>query len=305
MLQWNHRTAVVGSACLLALMGCKHQSLRLEYGHLRSQALGRQMGYGIYLPPNWDGRQQLPLVVFLHGGGDDERCLDRYRVISNLDSWILSGQLEPFIMVVPDGERGFWRNWYDGSRHYEDYVVDDIIPRVRELYPALPGREHTHLMGISMGGAGALYLALDRPDVFSTAAAISAPIYDTDQVLDFLEGFFWRYIVRVKRIFGPADREFHSRQNVYTRIQGPEDLHGLTLLIGVGNEDRNGLKATTDAFHEHLKRKSVPHRYLVYQGGHRWQDWQAVFPVVLCKHLAGPGHCELIGDDFYELREFP
>jgi enterochelin esterase-like enzyme len=278
--------------------------MRLEYGQLASRALGREMRFGVYLPPGWDGKQNLPLVVFLHGGGDDERCLDRYGVAEVLDDWIRAGRLPPFIMVVPDGDKGFWKNWYDGTHRYEDYLIDDVIRRARELYPILPGRDSTHLMGVSMGGAGTIYTALNRLDVFASAAVISAPMFDTDQVLGFLNNFFWRTFARVQRIFGPPDWDLQNKENIYARIQSPEDLHGLALFLAVGTRDRSGLLATNSAFHDHLKRHGVPHRYLVFQGGHRWEDWRRVFPVVLCKHLAGKNPRTLPIDPFYTLAEF-
>ncbi len=289
---------------IMAAAGCVPRQTRLQYGRLASPALGREMGFGVYLPPNWDGRRRLPLLVFLHGGGDNEHCLDRYHVTGVLDEWILKGMIPPFIMVVPDGERGFWRNWYDGSHRYEDYVVDDVIGRVRQMYPVLPGRESTHLMGISMGGAGALYMALHRPEVFASAAAISAPLYNTDQVLEFLDNFLWRTFAHVQRIFGPPERARHESENIYGKIRGPEDLRGLALLLGAGTRDRGGLLETNLAFHEHLKLLSVPHRYLVYEGGHRWEDWLRIFPVILCKHLVADNPCSLPPDPFYKLEEF-
>jgi len=289
---------------MMVAVGCGPRQARLQYGRFASRALAREMGFGVYLPPNWDGNQQLPLLIFLHGGGDDEHCLDRYHVTEILDEWILQGRIPPFIMVVPNGERGFWRNWYDGSHRYEDYVIDDVIGRVRQLYPVLPGRESTHLMGISMGGAGAIYMALHRPDVFASAAAISAPLFNTDQVLEFLNNFLWRTFARVQRIFGPPDRKRHESENIFTRVRSPADLRGLTLLLGAGTQDRSGLLETNRSFHEHLKSTGVPHRYLVYEGGHEWKDWSRIFPVILCKHLAVDRPCTLPSDPFYKLEEF-
>jgi enterochelin esterase-like enzyme len=276
---------------------------RLEYDSIASKTIGRQMDFGVYLPPRWNGRDELPLVVFLHGGGDDEQCLDRYEVSRDLDELIQSSRLPPFIMVVPDGKRGFWRNWYDGSYRYEDYVVDEIIPRVRSLYPIRAGRESVHLMGISMGGAGAMYLALRRSDAFGSAGVVSAPLFDTDQVIHFLKSFFWKHFVKVQRIFGPPTREIAEPDNIYTRIQRPEDLRGLSLFLAAGSKDPEGILATTRAFHDYLKTKGVPHRYLTYQGGHRWIDWRRIFPVILCKHLMSDRACQLPADPFYNLEE--
>jgi enterochelin esterase-like enzyme len=289
----------------LITAGCAApRQMRLKYGRLKSSALGKEKGFGVYVPPAWDGEQKLPLVVFLHGGGDDEKCLDRYGAAATLDRWILSGKLPPFLMVVPDGDRGFWRNWYDKSHRYQDYVIEEILPRVRSLYPVLTGRESTHLMGISMGGAGTMYMALDRPDIFTSAAVISAPLFNTDQVLEFLGKFFWRTFAGVQRVFGPPDRERQNAENIYTRIRSPEDLKGLTLFIGAGAQDEEGLLETNRAFHEHLKKYGVSHRYLIFEGGHRWKDWNRIFPVALCKHLDRGAPCTLPPDPFYVLEEF-
>lgn len=290
----------------LAMVACaRHYAARLEYRSIASKMIGRPMGFGVYLPPRWDGREELPLVVFLHGGGDDEKCLDRYGVSKDLDDLIQSGSLPPFIMVVPDGQRGFWRNWHDGTHRYEDYVVDEIIPRVRSLYPVRAGRESVHVMGISMGGAGAMYLALHRPDAFGSAGVVSGPLFNPDQVIVFLKSFFWKHFAKVQRIFGPPVREIVEPDNIYTRLRQPEDLRGLSLFLAAGNKDAKGILETNRAFHDHLKAQGVPHRYLTYQGGHRWTDWRRIFPVILCKHLRQEEACRLPEDPFYHLEELP
>jgi len=284
-------------------LSCAAGKPRLEYGSFRSDALREEMRYGVYLPPGWDRKTPLPLVVFLHGGGDDEQCFDEHGATAELDDAIRAGRLEPFILVVPDGGRGFWTNWYDGSHRYEDYVVDDVIPRIRSRYPIRPGRESTHLLGISMGGAGAMYMTLHRPEAFASSSVLSAPLMDVDQTVAFLDGFFWQVFARVDRVFGPASRAHVERNNLYTRIRSPADLGGVRLLIAAGTEDRGGIADTTSAFHEHLVKHHVPHQYLVFRGGHRWTDWRPILPVVLCRQLSAGNACALPLHDGYTLEE--
>src|SRR5690606_38545554 len=63
-------------------LGCARPPDRLSYTTLASEAEDRPMTYGLYLPPGWDQQTPLPLVVFLHGGGDDERAWDDHPVVT-------------------------------------------------------------------------------------------------------------------------------------------------------------------------------------------------------------------------------
>lgn len=263
------------------------------------------MRYGLYTPPGWNERDPLPLVVFLHSSGNNERALARSRVTGVLDDWIEQGRIAPFILVAPDGERGFWENWHDGSHRYQDYVVEDLIPLVRQRYPVRPGRENTHLLGVSMGGAGTLYMALDNLDRFASAAVISAPLFDVEETIEFLENNPWPRLGPVQRVYGPPERQHIEERNAYARIREPGDLSGLDLLLAAGTEDSFRALETTRDFHTHLTAREVPHRYLEFNGGHTWSDWRQVIPVMLCLHNPPEGGCELPEDPFYRIEAVP
>ncbi len=296
------RRFIVASALALVGTACSTAPDRMEYTQLPSEAEQRSMSYGVYTPPGWDQKTPLPLVVFLHGGGDDETVFSQHRQVTQIfDEWIADGRLPPFIMVVPDGDRGFWRNWYDGTHHYEDWVMNEVIPAMYADYPIAPGRENLHLMGISMGGAGTTYMSLAHREQFGSASIFSAPLFDVEQTMKFLEGRYFRALP-TERVFGPPDREKVEAHNVYNQLASPEDLRGMKLLIGAGTTDLAGIKPSTRKFHEHLEQQGVPHTYVVYRGGHHYKDWARVFPVALCKHLAGSA-CALPEDSFYELEE--
>jgi putative tributyrin esterase len=287
------RTTRLAAALLALSTGCAGaRQDRLAYASLDSEALGRAMRYGVYTPPGWDGREPLPLVVFLHGAGDDERAFDRHGSYRELDDWIAAGRLPPFAMVVPDGGLGFWANWYDGSYRYDDYVEQEVLPAVRGRYPILPGRRDTHLLGISMGGAGAIYGFLEHKQRFASVTVVSAPLYDVDATMRFLGSFLFRVFARIQRVFGPPERERVARANIFTRVGHPADLEGARLIIGAGTEDNADVALWTRRFHEHLRDRRVPHRYATFPGPHRWRTWRPVLPRLLCLQLA-PDRCEL------------
>ncbi len=271
------------AALLACVTGCAATPLRLEYARLPSAAMGgRSMEYGVYVPPSFGPKERLPLLVFLHGGGgDDVRCLDEAGIPALLDREIGAGRAPRAVIVVPEGDRGFWINWYDGSRRYEDWVLGDLLPVIQRDFhtAACPGG--CHVAGISMGGNGALRWALDHPETFSSVSILSGPIFDAGQMRSFTHSFPFRWLVPVGRIFGPLTDERLQRVDPFQRWQSAADLGATRLFFARGTEDRSGIIETNEAFRVHLERRGIAHRYLVFPGGHRWVDWKPLFPELL------------------------
>jgi putative tributyrin esterase len=59
---------------------------------------------------------------------------------------------------------------------YEDYIVHDLISDVESRLPVVPGRSNRAIVGISMGGFGAVKLALRQLDLFSFVGGISSAV---------------------------------------------------------------------------------------------------------------------------------
>lgn len=261
----------------------------LTYASLQSPAMGREMDYAVYTPPGWTETESLPLVVFLHGGGDDEDCFDRAGMAPVLDAAIEAGEMPRVVVCVPNGEKGFWENWHDGSYRYRDWVMDDLIPHVRERYHTGRTRADTHLLGISMGGHGALRFARLEGESFASVGAISAPVMNAEQLVAFTDSFWVRMFVPVERIWGPTDDIERVRQDdLFELWQEPADLGGIRLMVVHGDGDRDGIIKGSRAFHEHLTARGIDHGYLVYEGGHKWVAWKPVLPGII-RHLVAGG----------------
>jgi enterochelin esterase-like enzyme len=177
--------------------------------------------------------------------------------------------------------------------------MQDVVAEMYARYPLIPRREGLHLMGVSMGGAGALYMGLHHRGELASAIVLSAPIFDVDQTMNFLEGEGLGGRFPAEKVFGPPDRERVEADNPYAQLQGQENLNGMRLFLGAGTRDRKGILESTKKLHSHLLGKSVPHDFLVYEGRHRWRDWARIFPVALCLHLRA--ECKLGADSFYQL----
>ncbi|MFK7742175.1 MAG: alpha/beta hydrolase [Planctomycetota bacterium] len=265
-----------------ALTSCSSFERQLNYGELDSAAMLKRMDYAVYTPPGWSPNERLPLVLFLHGGGDSEDCFDRHGISPYLDEAIRSGEAPRVVICIPNGERGFWENFEDGTRRYRDWVIDDLLPHVRREYRTLPGRANTHVFGISMGGHGTLRMLLRQPELFASACAISAPIMDAEHIVEFTKAFWVKMFVPVERIWGATDDvEKLRRDDLFVQWQEPEDLRGVRFMFAYGSEDRDGIIQGNEHFHEHLDDHAIPHEFLRYDGRHKWVDWKPIFPQVL------------------------
>jgi enterochelin esterase-like enzyme len=253
----------------------------MAYAHLDSGAMrGRQMAYAVYTPPHWSSGERLPLFVFLHGGGGDTvRCLEEAGIATLLDEEIDAGRLPRIIVAVPQGDRGFWANWADGTRRYEDWVLREVMPAVARDYSTLSCPEGCNVMGVSMGGNGALRFTLDHPELFRSVSILSGPIFDRHGMEAMMHNWFYRYVARLDRVFGSITNEDRmSRADPFQRWRSPEDVGRLRIFFARGTQDRDGIAATNDAFRDHLVQCGIRHRYVVFNGGHRWEDWKPLFP---------------------------
>ena len=66
---------------------------------------------------------------------------------------------------------------WEGGVRYEDAIWQDALGYVERVFPTLRRRESRAVMGLSMGGYGALLLGLRHPDLFGACASISGSTY--------------------------------------------------------------------------------------------------------------------------------
>ena len=136
----------------------------------RSAALDRDMQYRVVLPANIVAGRKLPAVYLLHGGGAD------------FHSWTNDSDVSRFaekglVLVMLEGNSSYYVNASERPRdQFEDYIVNDLIADAESKFPIAVGRDHRAVIGVSMGGFGAINLSLKHPDLFAFAGALSPAV---------------------------------------------------------------------------------------------------------------------------------
>ncbi|MFL5782296.1 MAG: alpha/beta hydrolase [Thermoleophilaceae bacterium] len=130
----------------------------------------------VMLPDGYDGKRRFPVLFLLHGHGD---TYDSWADPHNGDLLHLAAGL-PAIVVMPEGGRGWYVDWWNGGRRaepaWESYHLDELLPLVLHRFAVRRGRRWHAIAGLSMGGEGAMYYASQRPGFFGSVASFSGPL---------------------------------------------------------------------------------------------------------------------------------
>jgi len=298
---------------------------RVLHGRLHSAALGVDKAYLVWLPGGYDAStQRYPVVYLLHGlGGEETNWVTHGRLAETADTLALQA-----IVVMPDGDDSFYIDrtaapyadcladkppFNPGERpetycvkqaRYEEYIVRDLVAHVDSTFRTEPERKARGISGLSMGGFGALMLAMRHKDVFAAAASHSGLVtllYAGPH--PYAEG-------KVTLAKTPADwgREFKTpiREHLLHvfgsnldawRAYDPSALAAglkdgeLALYVDCGTED--GFKFQDDAryLHDVLVARGVTHEFALVPGEHTFTLWRERIRESLtfqAKHLAAP-----------------
>ena len=263
---------------------------KIECSTLESKILRRAVPYCVMLPPGYakEKDRRYPVAYYLHGLGDNEQSLVNLGGWSIYDRLMSEKKIGEFVLVAPAGFTSFYINSRDGKFRYEDFFLQEFLPAMEKKYRIGTTRAQRGIMGISMGGYGALHYGFKYPEKF---AAISANMPALVERLP-RELPQERQQKLMSELFGnPPDIKFYEKNSVFhlARTAPLPELKRMTIYFDCGDHDRFGFNAGTEAMGKLLTERGVPHESHIFPGGHDWPFVLAHFPASLEAQSKGLG----------------
>ena len=226
----------------------------------RSSALKHHTGINMILPDNGPS-EDIPTLYLLHGMHGDhtgwcrKSCIERY------------AEDRGIAVVMPDGENGFYHNMKYGKDHFT-YVSEELIEYTRRVFRLSTKRERTFICGLSMGGYGAFYLALRKPELFAGCASLSGCV----DIVERLKVCQWTR--EAAAIWGDEFRTCAKDTDSDLKwliSHFPVDAPKPKMFSVCGRQDH--LFADNVRFSEFMKEKPFDFTFVEDDGVHNWEFW--------------------------------
>lgn len=203
------------------------------------------------------GADKYKCLYLLHGHSDDHTI------------WMRRTSIERYAteygicVVMPCGGRSFYTDMKRGMKYYT-YVAKELPEIICEMFNVSDKRKDNFLAGNSMGGYGAMKIALRECDRFCAAAALS-PVTDLKFLLQ--EGRTDLFHM----IFGETDAPPEREQLAWLLEQKKDDPNRPRIFVGVGTEDF--LYGDSAMFREKIGKLDYDFTYRESSGAHNWVFW--------------------------------
>jgi predicted peptidase len=139
-------------------------------------AAGARMPYRLYIPPNYDARQQYPLVIWLHGydaiGTDNLQQITGYND-AGARIWTVHWKDFPTLVVAPQSYERYW-SLQPSPLPPEEPLVMEIVAALQKEFGI--DSDRVYLVGQSMGAFGVWAFLERRPDFYAAAIVLCGPV---------------------------------------------------------------------------------------------------------------------------------
>jgi len=247
-------------ALVALLVALPARAGQMEVVAVKSEAMKKIIPAIVITPQNREARY--PVIYLLHGYGDTETSWPLIK--PNLAE--IADRLG-VIFVSPRGENSwYWDSPVDPKSRFATFVARELVAFVDARYPTRVGRTGRAITGLSMGGYGALRLAMLHKEVFG-AAGSSAGALDIRPFAD--QGF------NIPELLGP-DKTVWQRYELARTIDGLYDGE-LALVLDTGYDDvvfGVNIHESNERIHDLLLQKKIAHDYMVRPGKHTIEYWR-------------------------------
>ena len=220
-----------------------------------SQIYHHELGYNIYLPPDYDkSGKKYPVVFHFHGwtGDESSEIWTMESVYKNRNAITVFPNSSP---VIEDLE----------NLPVQQMIIEEFIPYIDAQYRTLASRESRSVSGFSMGGCFSFYLSVKYPELFSSVTAYAGTYHhyyhkEYRGVGEPVEkaAELYRDMVRDKMYLEEGNILYYIRKNA-DKIR--DSLH---ISMHIGSSDV--LICDNEIMHLYLDSLNIPHRYEIFEG---------------------------------------
>jgi S-formylglutathione hydrolase FrmB len=226
-----------------------------------SAAMNKNISSCVITPDSYDeSSKNFPVVYLLNGySGNYATWVKSFKEVAK--------QVDKYGFIVI-GVDGGYSSWYfdspiDPAFKYETYIMDELVPFIDKNYKTIASRDSRAISGLSMGGHGALYLALKHQDLYGAAGSMSGGV----DIRPFSENWDIK-----KRIGSITDFPENWEKNTVINMLDLAKSNKLKLIIDCGVDDffidvnRN--------LHDKMLSLKIDHDYIERPGKHNIEYWE-------------------------------
>ncbi len=228
--------------------------------HVFSESIQMMTTVSVLLPEMKNMTDEpLETLYLLHGYSDDHTA------------WMRKGRMEEYAekyrlcVVMPEVAHSFYTDlpWDEG---YFTFVGKELPAYLEKLLPLRKDRAGRFVAGLSMGGYGAMKLALTYPDRFAAAASLSGAVWLEDE---FGKNGRGRHLLHV--LFDSAEEMAEAGCSLTALADGLTKATAPRIYQACGTEDFL-YEANQKFFAAHGERLGIT--YVTEPGIHNWDFWQ-------------------------------
>lgn len=247
-----------------------------------SPAMNKNLKAAVTMPASYrSGDQNYPVLYLLHGGSGS--FSDWHLKVS--EPGLVGRMAEEYNLIIVTPSVGPASYYYDSplmdSVRYETYLINELIPHIDMSYRTFDRRESRAIVGLSMGGHGAIMLSAKHPDVFIAAGSMSG-VMNIDTRLWKVQDDFKKLRQDAQKAMLGEDLNYEGPDfSTYTAVGLADRMkaNGVALIIDCGVDDF--LIETNRQMHHILLANGTPHEYIERPGAHSWPYWTEALPVHL------------------------
>lgn len=236
-------------------------SQKIDTIAIHSQKMERTVKNVIITPAGYEKNveKEYPVLYLLHGYS------------GNHQGWIMLKPNLPqiasehnMIIVCPNSENSwYWDSPLDPKLQFNTFISQELVKYIDENYRTVASREGRAITGLSMGGHGALYLAMNHPEVFGACGSMSGGV----DIRPYPNNW------EMKKSIG----EYTDNQDIWDKHTVVNQINkfnpgSLKIIIDCGYDDF--FFSVNEELHKKLMYFKIPHDYIIRPGAHNGEYWK-------------------------------